>query len=206
MLVAGFHSRERFVLLTGASAVGLLMLLFVAGISGHGLGSFVSRVAVTLVLLYLCARFWAHAQTLSERQVLEPLANTGVAAAPIVFLLLLAQTWTTPGIHLSLGSDFMPHLHVSLFTRLEWTADIAVFTLFFATAIAVWTDAEGTLSAGLSKVAYGVLGLLGLILLASAWGVVSAISHVRLVIALVVLALGGAILIATVRRLERLGA
>jgi hypothetical protein len=204
VFVADYHSRERFVLLTGAAAVALLTLLFVAGIAGMPLGSFFNRVAVTLVLLYLCARFWAHAQTLADRGVHEPLANVGVLAAPVVFLLLFAQTWTTPGVHLTLGLDLLPHLDVSLFTRLEWTADIAVVTLFFATAIAVWADADGTVSALLSQIAYAVLGILAVLLLASTWGVVSVTSHVRLVCALVVLALGGVILVATVRRLERL--
>ena len=206
MLVADYHARERFVLLSGAAAVSLVTLLWVLAISGHGLGTAATRLATTLVSLYLCARFWAHAQTLGERRTHEALANAGVLAAPVVFLLLLAQTWTTPGIHLTLGLDFMPHLHVSLFTRLEATADIAVFTLFFATAIAVWTDAAETVSALLSKIAYAVLGLLGADLVAAVWGVISVVPQWRLLIALVVVALGGTVLIATVRRLERLQA
>src|SRR5262249_48600339 len=181
MLVTDFPTRERFVLVTGAAAVSLLMLLWVAGIAGIVLGSFFAGIAVTLALLYLCARFWAHAQTLSDRQVHETLAGAGVLAAPVVFLLLFAQTWTTAGIHLSLGGDFLPHLHVSLFTRLEWTADIAVFTLFLATAIAVWTDEADRPSALLSKIAYAVFGLLGALLLAATWGVVPVFAHVRLV-------------------------
>jgi hypothetical protein len=204
MLLADFRARERFVLLTGAAAVSLLTLVWVLGIAGHGLGSFFDRFGLTLVLLYLCSRFWAHAQTLADRQVHEALAKVGVLAAPVVFLLLLAQTWTTAGIHLSLGLGALPQLHISLFTRLEWTADIAVFALFLATAIAVWTDADGTASALLSKVAYAVLGLLALDLLAAVWGVISVVPQWRLVFALFALALGGTILIATVRRLERL--
>jgi hypothetical protein len=98
----------------------------------------------------------------------------------------------------------MPQLHVSPFTRLDWSADVLVFVLFLATAIAVWVDRADGASLLLSRVAYAVLGVLGIDLLAAVWGVVSLVPQWRLVASLLVLALGGTILVGTARRVERL--
>ena len=204
MIEAEFRERERFVLLSGAAAAAYLTLSGVLTAAGSGLGAAGNRFGETLVVLYLCARLWGHARTLDDRGEHEALAKVGRIGSPIIFVLLVAQIWASSSIHLRLGLGLMPTLHVGAFTRLEWSADIAIFVLFLATAIAVWVEAADTASALLSRAAYTVLGLLGLDLLAAAWGVVSVVPQLRLVAALFVLSLGGTVLVATVRRVERL--
>jgi hypothetical protein len=49
-----------------------------------------------------------------------------------------------------------------------------------------------------------VLAALGVDLLAAVWGIVSIVPQIKLVLALVVLAVGGTVLVGTVRRVERL--
>jgi hypothetical protein len=200
-----FRERERFVLLSGAAAVSFLMLNMLASLAGSPLGGGANKLATSLVFLYLCARLWGHATTLEERGEHAALARVGRVGAPVILLLLLAQIWASSSLHLSLSiTDFMPHLRVSLFTRLEWSADVLVFVLFLATAIAVWVDRAGGASLLLSRIAFAILGFLAADLLAAVWGIVSVVPQLKLVASLVVLALGGTILVATVRRVERL--
>lgn len=205
MITAAYRDRERFVLFAGGAAVAFLMLSLLASIAGHSLGGGAAKLASTLVLLYLCARLWGHAATLAERGEHDLLAQIGGVGAPIIFLLLLAQTWASRSIDVRLSlNGVLPHLHISPFTRLEWSADVLVFVLFLATAIAVWVHEADGISLLLSRAAFVVLGVLGVDLLAAVWGMISVIPQWRLVFALVVLALGGTILVATARRVERL--
>jgi hypothetical protein len=192
------------VLFAGVAALSFLMLEVLASLAGSPLGGSASKLASTLVFLYLCARLWGHARTLDERGGHELLARVGTLGAPAILLLLFVQTWTGRiGVRLSF-SGFEPHFHVSPFTRLEWSGDVAVFVLFLATAIAVWVgDADGA-SRLLSRAAYTVLAVLGVDLLAAVWGVISIVPQIKLVLALAVLAVGGTVLVGTVRRVERL--
>jgi hypothetical protein len=89
-------------------------------------------------------------------------------------------------------------------TRLEWSADVAIFVLFLAAAVAVWVDRAEGASRLLSRAAFTVLGALAADLLLAVWGAVSIVPQLKLVVALVVLALGGTVLVGTVRRVERL--
>jgi hypothetical protein len=200
-----YRDRERFVLFAGGAAVAALMLSMLASLAGHPLGGGSTKLASTLVLVYLCARLWGHATTLAERGEHEALAQLGVVGAPLILVLLLAQTWASSSIDVRMSlTGALPHFHVSPFTRLEWSADVLVFVLFLATAIAVWVHGADGPSLLLSRAAFVVLGVLGADLLAAVWGVISVIPQWRLVFALVVLALGGTILVATARRVERL--
>jgi hypothetical protein len=70
--------------------------------------------------------------------------------------------------------------------------------------MAVWIEESDGVSALVSKASYAVVGFLTLDLLAAAWGMVSLIPQWRLVAALIVLSLAGTILVATLRRVERL--
>ena len=197
-----FRARERLVLSSGLVAASFVALALVAGIAGSALGHTGNRFVFSLVLLYLCARMWGHGRTLEERG--SRLGRIVWLAAPVVLLLLLAQTWGSTSIDIRLGVDFLPQLHVSAFTRLEWTADIAVFSLFLLTAINVWIEESEGWSALCSRIANVLIAILALDLLAGAWGVVSLLPQWRLVAALAVLSLAGTVLVATLRRIERL--
>jgi hypothetical protein len=199
-----FRTRERLVLGCGLVAAGLVAVALVAGIAGSPLGTTGSRFVSSVVLLFLCARMWAHGSTLEERGAREPLGQVARLAAPIVFLLLLVQTWRSMGIHLTLGGNFVPQLHVSLLTRLEWTADIAVFALFLLTATNVWIEASKGWSALCSRVASALIVILSLDLLAGAWSILSLVGQWRLVAVLLVLSLAGTVAVAALRRIERL--
>jgi len=199
-----FRTRERFVLFAGIAALSFLMVELLASLAGSPLGSDANKLASTLVSLYLCARLWGHARTLAERGGHELLARVGGVGAPAILFLLLVQVWSgSIGIRLSF-SGLQPHFHVSPFTRLEWSADVAIFVLFLAAAIAVWVDRAAGTSRLLSRAAFTILGALAVDLLLAVWGVVSIVPQVKLVLALVVLALGGTVLVGTVRRVERL--
>lgn len=199
-----FRARERFVLFAGIAALSFLMGELLASLAGSPLGSDANNLASTLVSIYLCARLWGHARTLAERGGHELLARVGGVGAPAILFLLLVQVWSgSIGIRLSF-SGLQPHFHVSPFTRLEWSADVAIFVLFLAAAIAVWVDRAAGTSRLLSRAAFTILGALGVDLLLAVWGVVSIVPQVKLVLALVVLALGGTVLVGTVRRVERL--
>lgn len=199
-----FRARERFVLFAGIAALSFLMGELLAALAGSPLGSDANKLASTLVFLYLCARLWGHARTLAERGGHELLARVGGVGAPAILFLLLVQVWSgSIGIRLSF-SGLQPRFHVSPFTRLEWSADVAIFVLFLAAAIAVWVDRAAGTSRLLSRAAFTILGALGVDLLLAVWGVVSIVPQVKLVLALVVLALGGTVLVGTVRRVERL--
>lgn len=200
-----FRSRERLILFTGAAAAAFIALSLVAVIAGSPLGSGANRLASSLVLLYFCARLWGHATTLEERGVYESLARVGRAGAPFILFVLLVQTWVTSSIDVSpsLASP-MPQLHVSTWTRVEWTADVAVIGLVLLTAMAVWLEGSTGLSSLVSRASFVVVGFLTLDLLGAVWGLFSLLPQLRLVAALVVLSLAGPILVATLRRVERL--
>jgi hypothetical protein len=205
--VAGSHfrDRERLVLFSGIAAATVVAAMLLFAIAGSSFGSGGSRLATSLVLLYLCARLWGHAKTLEERGVDNALSRVGRIGAPCIFLILLAQTWVTSSIDARVTIDGgMPHLHVSTWTRIEWTADILVIGLFLVTAMAVWIEQSTGLSTLVSRASYAVVGFLTVDLLAGAWGAISLLPQWRLVAALVVLSFTGTILVATLRRVERL--
>ena len=199
-----FRTRERLVLGTGLAAAGLVAAALVAGIAGAALGTTANRFVSSVVLLFLCARMWGHGSTLIDRGSQELLGRVARIGAPVVLLLLLAQTWGTMSIHFELGSNFFPEIHVGLLARLEWTADIAVFALFLLTATNVWIEESKGWSALCSRVASVLIVILSVDLLAGAWGVVSLLPQWRLVAALLVLSLAGTIVVAALRRIERL--
>jgi len=198
------RARERLVLGTGLVAAGSVALALVAAIAGSPFGHAGNRFVASLVVLYLCARMWGHGATLEEEGVRTALGRLARLGAPVILLLLLGQTWGSSGIDIRLGLDFVPYLHVGLLTRLEWTADITIFALFLLTATNVWTRGSNGWSALCSRIANVLVVLLALDLLAGAWGLVSLLPQVRLVGALIVLSLAGTVVVATLRRLERL--
>jgi hypothetical protein len=199
-----FRTRERLVLGSGLAAAGLVAAVLVAGISGTSIGLTGTRFVTSGVLLFLCARMWGHGSTLEERRTRQLLGRVARLGAPVVLLLLLVQTWRSPSLHLTLGGNFFPQLHIGLLMRLEWTADIAVFALFLLTATNVWLEESKGWSTLCSRVANVVIVFLSLDLLAAAWGVVSLVPQWRLVAALLVLSLAGTVAVAALRRIERL--
>jgi hypothetical protein len=201
----GFRDRERLVLFSGIAAATFVAVSLLAAIAGSSLGTFGSRLATSLVVLYLCARLWGHAKTLEERGVDEFLSTVSGYGAPCIFLVLLAQTWVTSSINVRVTiAGGMPQLHISTWTRVEWTADILVIGLFLVTAMAVWIEESTGVSTLVSRASYAVVGFLTLDLLAAAWGLISLVPQWRLVAALIVLSFTGTILVATLRRVERL--
>ena len=200
-----YRDRERLVLFSGIAAASIVAVSLLAAIAGSPLGSAGNKLATSLVLLYLCARMWGHAKTLEERGVNNALSRVGRIGAPCILFVLLAQTWVTSSIDVRLTiAAGMPHLHVGTWTRVEWTADVAVVGLFLVTAMAVWIDRSEGLSALVSRASYAVVGFLTVDLLAGVWGVISLAPQWRLVAALIVLSFTGTILVATLRRVERL--
>jgi len=193
------------VLFSGIAAATVVAAMLLAAIAGSSFGTTGSRVATSLVLLYLCARMWGHAKTLEERGVDAMLSAVGRIGAPCIFVVLLAQTWVTSTIDARVTiANGMPHLHVSTWTRIEWTADVLVIGLFLVTAMAVWIEQSTGLSTLVSRASYAVVGFLTLDLLGGVWGVISLTPQWRLVAALIVLSFTGTILVATLRRVERL--
>ena len=201
-----FRDRERLVLFSGIAAATIVAVSLLAAIAGSPLGTTGGRLATTLVMLYLCARLWGHAKTLEERGVDELLSTISSIGAPCIFLVLLAQTWVTSSINvrMTIAGGMLPQLHVGTWTRIEWTADILVIGLFLVTAMAVWIEQSEGLSTLVSKASYAVVGFLTLDLLGGAWGMISLLPQWRLVAALIVLSFTGTILVATLRRVERL--
>jgi hypothetical protein len=205
--VAGSHfrDRERLVLFSGIAAATVVAAMLLFAIAGSSFGSAGSRVATSLVLLYLCARLWGHAKTLEERGVDNVLSAVGRIGAPCIFLVLFVQTWVTGSIDARVTIyGGMPDLHISTWSRIEWTADILVIGLFLVTAMAVWIEHSTGPSTLVSRASYAVVGFLTVDLLAGAWGMISLVPQWRLVAALVVLSFTGTILVATLRRVERL--
>jgi hypothetical protein len=205
--VAGeaFRSRERLILFSGAAAAVFVAVCLVAAIAGTALGSGANRIATSLVLLYLCARLWGHAKTLEERDTFNGLSAVGRVGAPFILLVLLVQTWVTSSIDVSVSlAPVIPYVHITTWTRVEWTADLAMIGLFLLTAMAVWLEGSTGWSSLVSRASFVVVGFLTLDLLGAVWGLYSLGPQVRLVIALVVLSLAGPILVATLRRVERL--
>jgi hypothetical protein len=199
-----FRTRERLVLGCGLVAAGLVAAALVAGIAGSPLGTTGTRFVSSVVLLFLCARMWGHGSTLEERGSKELLGRIARLAAPIVLLLLLVQTWRSMSIHLTLGGNFLPQVHFGLLTRLEWTADIAVFALFLLAATNVWIEESEGWSRLFSRIASVLIVILSLDLLAGAWSIVSLLHQLKLVAVLLVLSLAGTIAVAALRRIERL--
>jgi len=202
---AAFRGRERLILFSGAVAAAFVAVCLVAMIAGSSLGSGGNRIASSLVLLYLCARLWGHAKTLEERGSFNGLSAIGRVGAPFILLVLLAQTWVTSSIdvNVSLASP-VPVVHITTWTRVEWTADVVVIGLFLLTAMAVWLEGSTGWSSLVGRASFVVVGFLTLDLLGAVWGLFSLGPQVRLVIALVVFSLAGPILVATLRRVERL--
>jgi hypothetical protein len=201
-----YRDRERLVLFSGIAAATFAAVMLLAAIAGMSFGAPGSRLATSLVALYLCARLWGHAKTLEERGVDELLSRVSAYGAPCIFLVLLAQTWVTSSINvrLTIAGGMMPQLHIGVWTRVEWTADILVIGLFLVTAMAVWIEESTGVSSLVSRASYAVVGFLTLDLLAAAWGMISLIPQWRLVAAMIVLSFTGTILVATLRRVERL--
>src|SRR3954464_5064801 len=155
----GFAERERLILWSGAAAACVLTLVIVAGIAGASLGEGAGKLAATLVALYLCGRIYGHAETLVDRGRYEGPARWTAIAAALLFLILFVQTWGSryrPHISLSFGST-TPSVQISSWTRIEWSADVLTFALFFSTAMAVWVIASERASRTLSMVAQAVL-------------------------------------------------
>jgi hypothetical protein len=199
-----FRARERLVLGSGLAAAVLVACALVAGIAGAPLGTTGNRFVSSVVLLFLCARMWGHGSTLEERGSHALLGRVARLGAPVVFLLLLAQTWGSMSISLELSGNLLPQVHVGVLARLEWTADIAVFALFLLTATNVWIEESAGWSALCSRVANVMIVILSLDLLAGTWGVVSLVPQWRLVAVLLVLSLAGTVAVAALRRIERL--
>ncbi len=201
-----FRDRERLVLFTGIAAATFVALMLIGAIAGMSFGMPGSRLATSLVVLYLCARLWGHAKTLEERGVDELLSTVSRYGAPCIFLVLLAQTWVTSSINvrMSIAGAALPQLQIGTWTRVEWTADILVIGLFLITAMAVWIEQSEGVSALVSKASYAVVGFLTLDLLAAAWSMISLLPQWRLVAIMIVLSFTGTILVATLRRVERL--
>ncbi|HVM58516.1 MAG TPA: hypothetical protein VMT74_13725 [Gaiellaceae bacterium] len=207
MAGATFRDRERLILLSGAAAAAFLALVLLAGIAGFSPGTFWSRVSSSLVIVYICARLWGHGKTLEERDNGSILAPIGQIGAMCILPVLLLQTWATSGIGVNASfADPVPHVRVGLWTRVEWSADVLVIGLFLATAMAVWIEGSTGFSSLLSRAAYVCVGFVTVDLLGCVWGVVSIAPQWRLVAALIVLSLAGTILVATMRRVERLDA
>jgi hypothetical protein len=201
-----FRDRERLVLFSGIAAATMVAVSLLAAIAGSPLGTTGGRLATTLVVLYLCARLWGHAKTLQDRGVDELLATISSIGAPCIFLVLLAQTWVTSSIdvRMTIAGGMLPQIHIGTWTRIEWTADILVIGLVLVTAMAVWIEQSEGLSTLVSKPSYAVVGFLTLDLLGGAWGMISLVPQWRLVAGLIVLSFTGRILVATLRRVERL--
>lgn len=200
-----FRDRERLVLFSGIAAATVVAAMLLFAIAGSPFGTDGSRVATSLVLLYLCARMWGHAKTLEERGANKALSAVARIGAPCIFVILLAQTWVTSTIDARVTiAGGMPHLHVSMWARIEWTADVLVVALFLVTAMAVWIEQSRGLSTLVSRASYVFVGFLTADLLGAVWGAISLASQWRLVAALVVLSFTGTILVATLRRVERL--
>jgi hypothetical protein len=180
--------------------------VIVAGLAGASLGEGAGKLSATLVALYLCGRIYGHAETLVERGTYEGPARWTAIAAPVLFLIPFVQTWGSsyrPHISLSFGSA-MPSVEISSWTRVEWSADVLTFTLFLSTAMAVWVIASERASSTLSMVAQAVLAFFTIDLLRAAWGVWRVVPQWRILAALLVLSVSGAVLVATLRRIERL--
>jgi hypothetical protein len=201
-----FRDRERLVLFTGIAAATFVAVMLLGAIAGMSFGTPGGRLATSLVVLYFCARLWGHAKTLEERGVNEVISTVSRYGAPCILLVLLAQTWVTSsiGVHISILGGVRPQLEIGTWTRVEWSADILVIGLFLITAMAVWVEESEGPSTLVWKASCAVVGFLTLDLLAAAWGMISLIPQLRLVAALIVLSFTGTILVATLRRVERL--
>lgn len=199
-----YRARERLVLFAGAATVALLALVLVAEIAGTHLGSGAGKLVTLLLLFYACARIATHAKTIEERRVHEQLARLAWAGSPVIFLVLAAQTVKTHTPRITF-SGLVPSVALDLWTRIEWTADVAVFALFLVTCMAVWVVESDALSRRLSRIAYGVVALLAVVLLFAIWAsLLTFAHHFRLSAGLVVLSLAGTLLVAILRRVERL--
>ena len=71
-------------LFTGIAAATFVALMLIGAIAGMSFGMPGSRLATSLVVLYLCARLWGHAKTLEERGVDELLSTVSRYGAPCI--------------------------------------------------------------------------------------------------------------------------
>ena len=199
-----FRRRERIVLLVGAAAIAFVGLELLAAIAGHPLASGLVKLGSLLVSFYLCARIAGHAATLEERGADERLARFAWFASPVIFLVLLVQTVHASTPRLSFVG-FAPHLGLGAGVRFELTCDVALFALFLVTCMAVWVGESDGVSASLTRISYVVVALLSVGLLALIWGTIGAsVGTFRLLASLFVLSVVGWLLVAILRRVERL--
>jgi hypothetical protein len=204
-----FRTRERIVLFAGATAVSVLALVLVAEIAGNYIGSAIEKLLAVLVVAYLVSRIAAHAKTLEEEGSNEQFARFAWLASPLIFLLLTAQILAPPSNEAFCGDLFgfgcPPQIQATAWTKLEWTADVGVFALFLVVCMAVWVRQSVGISTLLSRIGYTVVALLSGLLLIGIWASPRVfVDHVRLILSLFVLALAGTLLVAIVRRIERL--
>ena len=199
-----FRMRERIVLFAGAAAIAFAGLDAIASIAGHSLGSAAARLGSLLVSFYLCARIAAHSLTLRERGADERLPRFALFASPVIFLVLLVQTLHASTPRISLGG-VTPGVHLGAGVRFELTCDVALFALFLVTCMAVWVEESNGPSASLTRIAYVVVAVLSLGLLGLIWGTIGiSVGTFRLLASLFVLAVVGWLLVAILRRVERL--
>lgn len=199
-----YRLRERVVLFSGAAAIGFVGLDVLMAIAGHPLGSAASKLGSLLVSFYLCARIAGHALTLDERGANERLGRFALLASPVILLVLVIQTFHASTAHLSLVG-FAPHVSLGPGVRFELTCDLALFALFVVTCMAVWVEKSTGMSASLTRVSYVVVAVFSLVVFALIWGRLStSVAIVRAVSSLFVLSIVGWLLVAILRRLERL--
>ena len=199
-----YRMRERIVLFSGAAAIAFAGLDVLTAIAGHPFGSAAAKLGSLLVSFYLCARIAGHAMTLEEHGANERLGRFALLASPVIFLVLVVQTFHASTPHLSL-TGFAPHVSLGPGVRFELTCDIALFALFLVTCMAVWVEESRGPSASLTRVSYIVVALLSVCLLGLVWGTIGiSVGIARIVGALFVLAVVGWLLVAILRRVERL--
>jgi hypothetical protein len=202
-----FRTRERIVLFLGAAAAGFLAFDLLAAIAGHSLGSPGARLATVLLVLYLGGRVAGHAKTLQERDEHLGLARGAWIASPFLTLVLLIQVVSEHAMVQPIGLPWFPGGGTPQLTgwgRLELTADVAVFALFIVTCIAVWHANAHTLGSALGRIISALTILFALDLVAVIWSIVDLVPQWRMAAGLFVIAVFGTIVVATLRRIERL--
>jgi hypothetical protein len=199
-----YRTRERIVLFSGAAAIAFVGLDVLTAIAGHPLGTALAKIGSLTVSFYLCARIAGHALTLAEHAANERLARFALYASPVIFLVLVVQTFHASTPNLSLVG-FTPHLSLGPGVRFELTCDLALFALFLVTCMAVWVEESSGVSASLTRVSYVVVTLFSLAVLGLIWGTLKISTGLaRTVASLFVLAVVGWLLVAILRRVERL--
>jgi hypothetical protein len=176
-------------------------LILIGGIVGKSVPNGTGRLVGAVFLFYACARIATHAKTLEERGTNEALARVAWLASPVVLLLLLLQM-VNPG-HLEFS--FSTGIAFSSWLKLTLTADVAVLALFLVTCMTVWCEDSVGLSTSLGRMASAFVALLSLVLLFAIWtSPLAFVHHAQLIASLLVLSIAGTILVAVIRRIERL--